>query len=53
MEKTRLPLKCSQGIRTEMRISHFNLKEDLVGKIYVLGGYTSEGGGGCVPQYTP
>ena len=59
MENTRLALKFSQEIRTETRISHFNLKGDLVGKIYVwrrgLGGgdvpdYTSEGG--CVPHYT-
>ena len=36
MEKARLTLKFSQEIRTETRISHFNLnKGDLVGKIYV------------------
>ena len=33
----RLALKGSQEIRTETRISHFNLKGDLVGKIYVWG----------------
>ena len=33
----RLALKCSQEIRTETSISNFNLKGDLVGKIYVWG----------------
>ena len=41
MEKTRLSLKFSQEIRTETRISHFNLRGDLVGKIYVGGGVCS------------
>ena len=49
--KTRLPLKFSQEIRTEKRISHFNLKGDLVGKIYVWGDIL-RGGGGYVPDYT-
>ena len=61
VKKTRLPLKFSQEIRTETRISHFNLKVDLVSKIYVLGGYLGGGRyvpdytyeGGCVPHYTP
>ena len=35
-EETRLPLKFSQEIRTETRISHFNLNGELVGKIYVI-----------------
>ena len=35
MGKKRLALKFSKEIRTETRISHFNLKGDLVGKIYV------------------
>ena len=59
MGKTRLALKFSQEIRTETRICHFNLKGNLVGKIYVWGDiffgvgyvpdYTYEGG--CVPHY--
>ena len=62
-EKKRLPLKFSHEIRTETRISNFNLKGDLVCNIYVWGGYFGGGGGdvfriiylrrGCVPHYTP
>ena len=55
MDKTRLALTFSQEIRTETRISNFNLKGDLVGKIYVCGryvpDYTSEGGV-CSALYT-
>ena len=59
-EKTRFALKFSQEIRTETRISNFNLKGDLVRKIYVGGGgdiwgyvphYIFERR--CVPHYTP
>ena len=37
IEKPRLPLKFSQEIRTETSISNFNLKGNLVRKIYVWG----------------
>ena len=52
MENPRLTLRFSQEIQTETLISHFNLKGDLVCKIYVWGDiwgeyvpdYISEGG---------
>ena len=51
MGKKRLASKISQEIRTEMRISNFNLKWGLVRKIYAWGIlYTLRG---CVPHYTP
>ena len=52
----RLALKCSQEIRTETRISHFNLKGDLVGKLYVWGDIFFGGGGGggiCFMHFCP
>ena len=49
--KTRLPLKFSQEIRTETRISHFNLKGELVGKIYVWRDIWRGGGWICSGLY--
>ena len=39
---TRLAVKFSEKNRTEARVSNFNLKGDLVRKLYIRGG----GGGG-------
>ena len=50
MGNTRLPLKFSQEIRAETRISHLNLKGDLVGKIYLWGIFG--GWGMCSALYT-
>ena len=53
MGKKRLALKFSQEIRTEMRISHFNLEGGLVGKIYVWGDVGGDIWRGYVPHYIP
>ena len=49
MEKTLLALKFSQEIRAETRISHFNLKGEMVCRFTFGGG--AGGGGGVFGGY--